>query len=297
MIRSKIRAVLNVVIMVCGLTFAFGSVPSLAQSSVPSNQQPSQPAADDSDDLINADRPGIADGSTVIGPKRIQIESGVQAEFRRDADSREHTLFVPTLLRIGIDSHWEARVEGNTFTRVTTMTPGLPDDQSSGLAPSSFGFKYHFQDSKGISHPSLGAIVRVFPSWGSGDFASQHVTGDVRLAADWDFAPKLSLNPNVGIGRYEDDRGGLFTTALVAVTLNYLPTKKLNPFIDMGLQAPEQTAGKASVIFDAGIAYIFGRNLQLDASAGTGAHGVTPPHPFISFGISYRIELARQKRP
>jgi len=34
-----------------------------------------------------------------------------------------------------------------------------------------------------------------------------------------------------------------------------------------------------------------------DASAGTGAHGVTPPHPFISFGISYRIELARQKHP
>jgi len=65
--------------MVCGLTFAFGSVPLFAQSSVPSNQQPPQPTAGDSDDLINADRPGIADGSTVIGPKRIQIESGVQA--------------------------------------------------------------------------------------------------------------------------------------------------------------------------------------------------------------------------
>jgi hypothetical protein len=84
---------------------------------------------------------------------------------------------------------------------------------------------------------------------------------------------------------------------LVAVTLNYLPTKKINPFIDMGLQAPEQTAGKASVIFDGGIAYVLGRNIQLDASAGTGAHGVTPPHPFVSFGISYRIGLAGQKRP
>jgi hypothetical protein len=297
MIRSKIHAVLNVAIMVCGLTFAFGSVPSFAQSSAPSNQQPPQPTAGDSDDLINADRPGIADGSTVIGPKRIQIESGVQAEFRRNADSREHTLFVATLLRIGIDSNWEARVEGNTFTRVTTITPGLPDTRSSGIGPLSFGFKYHFQDSKGIRHPSLGAIVRVFPSWGSGDFATHHVTGDVRLAADWDFAPKLSLNPNVGIGRYEDDRGRTFTAAIVAATLNYLPTKRINPFIDMGLQAPEQTAGKTSVIFDAGIAYILGRNLQLDASAGTGAHGATPPHPFISFGISYRIGFARQTRP
>jgi hypothetical protein len=65
-------------------------------------------------DLINADRPGIADGSTVVGPGTFQIESGVQAEFRRHDDSREHTLFIPTLLRFGIDSHWEVRIEGNT---------------------------------------------------------------------------------------------------------------------------------------------------------------------------------------
>jgi len=177
---------------------------------------------------------------------------------------------------------------------VTTIISGLPDERISGMGPLSFGFKYHFQDSKGISHPSLGAIVRVFPSWGSGDFATHHVTGDVRLAADWDFAPKLSLNPNIGIGRFEDDRGRTFTAALVAVTLNYLPTKKLNPFIDMGIQSPERTAGKASVIFDAGIAYILGHNIQLDASAGTGAHGAAPPQPFISARISYRIGLARQ---
>lgn len=130
--------------------------------------------------------------------------------------------------------------------------------------------------------------MRVFPAGGTSDFRTHHVTGDLRLVADWDFAPKLSLNPNVGVGVYEDNQGKAFAAGLFAVTLNYLPSKKLNPFIDLGLQAPEEQRGKTSVIVDAGVAYIVGCNVQLDVSVGTGAHGQTPPHPFISVGVSLR---------
>jgi hypothetical protein len=78
-------------------------------------------------DLINADRPGIAGGSTVVGPGTFQIESGIQAEFRRNDDSREHTLFIPTLLRFGIDSHWEVRIEGNNLLELLRFSrPAQP---------------------------------------------------------------------------------------------------------------------------------------------------------------------------
>ena len=246
----------------------------------------------DEPDLINADRPGIADGSTVVGPKTFQLESGIQQEFRREGDVREHTFFVPTLLRLGIGSHWEARIEGNTFTRVATLDSNNPIDQVSGFAPVSLGFKYHIYDSD-CDHPlSLGTIVRVFPTWGSKEFRTQHATGDIRLAADWKFAPslKLSVNPNVGIARYEDDQGKLFTAGLFATTLNYLPTNKLNPFVDLGLQSPETSDGKTAAILDSGIAYIIGHNLQIDASFGTRVHGETGPHPFLAFGISWRAK-------
>ena len=102
-------------------------------------------------DLINADRPGIADGSTVVGPKTFQIESGIQAEFRRNGDSREHTIFIPTLLRVGIDSHWEVRLEGNTYTRVTSFQSTSTTNRISGFAPLSLGFKYHIYDSNQFS--------------------------------------------------------------------------------------------------------------------------------------------------
>jgi len=264
------------------------ALPAMAQSPPPKPPVSPQPKDSDDQDLINADRPGIADGSAVIGAKKIQIESGIQEEFRRREQPREHTLLIPTLLRIGINSHLEVRIEGNTFTRTTEFDSTDMTNHTSGLAPFSFGVKYQFAESDGVKHPSMGVIARVFPAWGSGDFRTHHVTGDLRLAADWDFAPKLSLNPNVGVGFYEGDQGKVFAAALAAVTLSYFPTKKLNPFIDIGLQTPEENRGKSAIIVDAGVAYIVGRNIQLDASIGTGVHGNTPPRPFISFGISFR---------
>ncbi|HYK20792.1 MAG TPA: transporter [Pyrinomonadaceae bacterium] len=266
---------------------AFVSISAQAQSQCP-----------DESDLINADRPGIADGSTVVGPKTFQFESGIQQEFRREGNVREHTFFVPTLLRFGIGSHWEARIEGNTFTRDTTLESTNPIDEVSGFAPVSLGFKYQIYDSNGDHQLSLGTIVRVFPTWGSKEFRTQHATGDIRLAADWNFAPslKLSVNPNAGIARYEDDQGKLFTAALFATTLNYLPTKKLNPFLDVGVQSPETSDGKTAAILDSGIAYIIGQNLQIDASFGTRVHGETSPRPFLAFGISWRAKPSHVRR-
>jgi hypothetical protein len=288
--RSKSFIILVVFIAVT-LAASF-SVPTSAQSRRPQQDLPAQAQSAEEPDLINPDRPGIADGSTVIGAKTFQIESGIQEEFRRSGDGREHTFFVPTLLRFGINRHWEARIEGNTFTRITTFDSANLTNHTSGLAPISMGFKYHIYNTNGDHQISLGTIVRVFPAWGSKEFRLQHVTWDVRLAADWNLAPslKLSVNPNIGVGRYEDDKGRLFTAGLFAITLNCLPSKKLNPFIDLGVQSPEANNGIAAAILDGGIAYIIGRNLQIDASIGRGAHGETPPQPFMGFGISWRLK-------
>src|SRR3954469_3512670 len=46
-------------------------------------------------DLINADRPGIADSSGVVGPGIFQIEAGLE----RDHDSADRSIATPLLLR------------------------------------------------------------------------------------------------------------------------------------------------------------------------------------------------------
>lgn len=116
-------------------------------------------AADD--DLINADRPGIADGSTTVGRGTFQIETGID----RTSDDRAF----PTLLRYGVANGFELRVESEN-----ALTHPL------------LGVKWHFADA-----PSLGVIAR----------AGQHGEGDVRLAADFNLGEQWSINPNVGSDR------------------------------------------------------------------------------------------------
>jgi hypothetical protein len=227
----------------------------------------------------------------------VQVETGIQQEFRSHGGTAEHRYFLPTLLRIGVGDRWEARVESNTFTHVAAPAAAATQTQQSSLAPVSLGLKFQIQDSVGLPHPSVGTILRVFPASGTGALHTTHTTGDLRLAADWDLTPRVSLNPNVGVALYESDQNKLFTAGLFALTLNvFNAAKTINPFVDVGVQAPEAPAFSSAVIIDSGIAYLPARNIQIDVSAGTGGHGLTPPHPFVSVGVSLRFRAPEQGR-
>lgn len=243
--------------------------------------------ADPDEDYINPDRPGIADGSTTVGREHFQIETAFQREFRERGDDR--TTFIPTLLRYGFAEKWEVRVEGNGYTWAKQIDPAQGTTYSRGLSPTSIGLKYNFVDAIGSQQPSVGAIVRVFPPSGSGEFRNTRTTGDFRLAADWNFAEKWSLNPNIGVGVYQDDASRTYTAGLFAATLNFNPSKVVNFFVDTGIQTPEEKNGRTSVIVDAGGAFIIGHDIQLDLSVGTGVAGSTPPHPFVAAGFSKRF--------
>jgi hypothetical protein len=235
----------------------------------------------DDNDLINPDRPGIADGSFVVG-HHFQVEVGYQEELHDGGHTR--LIFVPTLLRIGVNAAWEFRIEGNTLTYADSF-----GSHATGYQPISAGAKYHFMDAKGTKRPSLGFIGRVFPAIGSAGFQNDKTTGDVRLAGDWNLNDQWELNPNIGIADYEDGAGNMFTAGLFAMTLNYNPTPILNFFVDTGMQAPEQSHGKTQIIVDAGVAYIVGKNVQLDLSVGQGISGTTSPRPFVGAGVSVRF--------
>jgi len=222
------------------------------------------------DDLINADRPGIADSSGVVGRGIFQIEAGLE----RDHGSDGRSLATPLLLRYGVSKSFEFRVEGDGYIHA---------GGANGFAPLSIGAKYKFADS-----PSLGIIARLFVPSGSGAQRSHTTNGDVRLAADIDLSEKWSLNPNIGIAS-QDDGAGRFTSGLAAMTLQYSISDHANLFVDGAMQSPEEKGGTISLVFDAGGAWVVGRNTQLDAYAGWGAHGSTAPNVFIGAGISRRF--------
>lgn len=245
-------------------------------------------AAQPFDDYINPDRPGIADGSNVVRAGRIQVETGLQREYRSNDGKKSGTLLVPTLLRMGLNENFEFRVESNTYTRMTGSDSMQGTARAEGVAPASVGLKYHFIEAVGSQQPSVGAIVRLFPRSGSRNLRTTRVTGDFRIVADWDFLPEWSLNPNIGFGFYESDGRRPYAAGLFAATLAYNPSKSLSFFIDTGLQSPETRHGRSAVIVDFGMAYLIGRDVQLDFSAGSRVSGETPPRLFLSAGISMR---------
>ncbi|HEX3579904.1 MAG TPA: transporter [Thermoanaerobaculia bacterium] len=221
-------------------------------------------------DLINPDRPGIADGSAVVGRGIFQIEAGLE----RDHDAGSRSLATPLLLRYGINKDFEMRVEGNGYVHA---------NDGSGFAPLSIGAKYHFHDT-----PSLGIIARLFPRSGTGAQRSHAATGDVRLAADINLGEKWALNPNIGVAS-QDDGDGRFTAALAALTLQYNLSDRANVFIDGASESPEERGGGTSLVLDAGTAWIVGRDTQFDISAGWRARGTKPPNVFLAAGISRRF--------
>ena len=221
-------------------------------------------------DLINADRPGIADSSAAVGRGIFQIEAGLE----RDHDPGQRSIATPLLLRYGITKEFEMRVEGNGYIHA---------DGANGFAPLSLGAKYHFRDA-----PSLGIIARLFPPSGTGAQRSHATTGDLRLAADIDLGGKWALNPNVGVASH-DDGAGRFAAGLAALTVQYNISERANVFVDGAVESPEERGGSASLVIDAGTAWIAGHNTQFDISAGWRARGVTPPNVFLAAGISRRF--------
>jgi hypothetical protein len=236
-------------------------------------------------DDANPDRPGIADGSSVVGAGRFQVESGLQREWRSDGDARERLTYVPTLLRFGIDDHWEGRIEGNVFGWQNQSDA----PHGAGAMPVSLGVKYNVQASDDSGKPGYGVIVRVFPHSGSETFGTHRVTADARLVADFPLSADWSLNPNIGVASEEDGDGRQYNTGLFAMTLGYAAGKQLNVFVDTGMQSREQRHGGGQVIVDTGLAYMLTSDVQLDASIGRGVHGATPPRVFASAGVSVRF--------
>ena len=236
------------------------------------------------DDPINPDRPGLADGSETVGPQKFQIELGIDRDHTTATEERSTS--TPLLLRYGLTSRLEARLETQGYQR-TSSSDGLQRQTSSTLNPLSIGAKFHFLDRQ-EGRPSLGLIARLTPPSGTGDTKSHLTTGDLRLAADYDLSKKWTVNPNVGVAAYEGPDGRRFSAALTALTIQYNINENLNAFIDGGLQSPQDRDGGSSLQLDTGAAWILGNDTQLDASVTWTARG-SGPNVTWSAGISRRF--------
>jgi len=221
-------------------------------------------------DLINADRPGIADGSAVVGRGIFQLEFGLE----RDHNGGGRSLSSPVLFRYGMTRDLELRIEGDGYIR---------ERHANGFAPVAIGVKYHFGQA-----PSMGVIASVSVPSGTGEQRSHETNGIAVFTTDINLGEKWSLNPNAGLAS-QDDGDGRFTAGILALTVQYNVSDRTNVFVDGAMQTQESRGGGESLVVDAGAAWIVGSNTQFDVSIGWRARGTTTPNVFVGAGISRRF--------
>lgn len=225
----------------------FAATPLLAQSQEP----------------INADRPGFADGPDVVGAHIFQLETGLAA-----SDEGATLIALPTLLRFGMTDSFELRVESD----IAGHSDGELD-----AAPIAAGFKWKISDGT----LPLSLIASVQPPSGGGALQSDDFEGEARLTSDIDLGGGYGLTPNVGVSFVEGgERAAIFAATVEKELGNALP------FVDFEATVNE---GDASAIVDGGVAWIVRPDTQLDISAGFDVAGDGYPDWFISAGFSRRF--------
>jgi hypothetical protein len=214
-------------------------------------------------EAIVADRPGFADGSSVVGKGTFQAELGINVDH--DGDS---VLSLPTLLRWGLSDALELRLESD----VVSMSGGEGE-----VAPFAAGFKWRFRD--GAVPLSLLASVGV-PS-GEGQSASTGFESEVRVVSDIDLGGGFSLTPNAGVAFAE---GGP-ASAVFAASLGK-EVGALAPFVDFVLRTGD---GDTSMIVDGGVAWIVRDDTQLDVAGGATVLGDDSSDWFLTAGFSRKF--------
>ncbi len=240
------------------------------------------------EDTIITDRPDLTESTAVVGKNRFQIETSFLYE-RNDEGPDEEGYFTPTLLRYGIMEEVEARLETDLFSHLSQET-ALGERNTTGYSPLTFGLKAHLLKASGsFLGPETSVLLNVGTPTGSSDFASDDVTGDIKLLFDWEPAEDWSVGANVGMAYDVDDNDDGFLSGIATVALGHAWTDNFGTFWELAYQGPASSEDDHDLIFDTGVTYLLNPNAQVDFAVGTGLAGDTTPDVFVTAGISLRF--------
>lgn len=242
----------------------------------------------DDGDVINPDRPNVANSSQVVGDGRLQLEIGVNWDRQRNDDLHLRTLSTPTLLRIGLGDTTELRIETDGRSIEHELDPATrARTTTAGWNATSIGFKWRFAEGEGV-HPALGLIGSAALPSGSSALRVKGVLPQLVLAAEWDLPQGWSLAVTPGAGADVDDDGARYHYGILAASLGKKFTEQVQGFFEVAApQIASASHGGDRMQVDAGVSWRLNKNCQVDAMV---VHGLNRQTPDLSlaFGLSVR---------
>jgi hypothetical protein len=233
---------------------------------------------------METDRPDFTEGTSTVPAGHFQLEGGLSRSS--SGDERLWT-FGEVLVRIGLDSRWEARIGLNSYDR---LSPGGGERTVSGAEDPTLGFKLRLSETegaRGIQPSAVSLIVLTSVPIGAEGLSADAWQPEVKLASAWDLTPRFSLSGNL-IYAYLEDDGGRFSQIGASVSAGIELNERLGSFVEAYGFSREETGGDATGYVDTGLTYAINDNLGVDLRAGVGLQGPSPNY-FVGVGAAIRF--------
>ena len=281
----------------CSLAFSRVCVTALlglALLPLPAAAQPTQTShARDTSAIgdIAPDRPGLGDGSGIVGRGIWQIENGWSFESERQDGAVLHELALPlALFRMGVTDRFELRVSADGLLSDTSSSPG--SRRLSGRSDVEVGAKLKLIESARTGF-ELSLLPIVSLPIGSNTFTSGGYDPTAEFAWTKSLPRGVSLSGNVTTASVSEDHHR-FTQHILTLSVDRDLAAGWNGFAEAFRASSLQRDGAAVWILDTGATHRLGRQAQFDISVGRGVTAAAPDW-FVSAGIALRGFLARAR--
>lgn len=229
------------------------------------------------EESIATDRPDVVESSDVVGRGRFQIETSLAFERDTSAGTRTRVRSTPTLLRIGVSDTWELRLETDGRLR-STVDDVAGRTSASGYADVALGFKWHMQDGdEAKGRPGIAWLVHFDVNSGSAPFRGQGVRPSVRMVAEWELPNDIGVGVMPGLIVDRNAEGKRFVGGILAAVASKSLTERLRGFAEVAATQLASTRNGGNVVtFDAGLAYLLTKDMQVDLAVARGLTKFTP---------------------
>ena len=279
------------------------TAPASTSSAPPASATPATPAASETPAAsasaatrdtstigdIAPDRPGLGDGSGIVGRGVWQIETGWSFESERQDEAALHELALPlALFRMGVTDRFELRVGADGLLSDTSSSPG--SRRLSGRSDVEVGAKLKLIESARTGF-ELSVLPIVSLPTGSSAFTSGGYDPTVEMAWAQSLPRGFSLSGNVTAASVSED-DHRFTQQILTLSVDRDIAAGWNGFAEAFRASSFERDGAAVWIVDTGATHRLGRQAQFDVSVGRGVTAAAPDW-FISAGISLRGLITR----
>lgn len=218
---------------------------------------------------IDTDGPDFVESSEVVPQGYIQYELDFGGSTSSQNLSQPNTTDTPLLIRYGISSNLEMRIQSDGF---------INQNGERGIGSTAFGLKYQSQmRNLTTGAPAIAWIIHFDTPIATPNYRTGGILPNLRSVITWDLQDDYSIGLMPGVGIQSNSSGETFTSGIFGAVLGKRLSSKFRVFIE--LTAPSISKPSQNGVItggDVGAAYLLSNDTQLGFRAGLGLNNNSP---------------------